>query len=373
MTSSPRRRFFRASSVSSASASASQPRWTLARTCGAVTAILTLGSFAVPVKYVTEQPGPTFNTIGEYEGAQLIEIEGRESHPVTGNLDMTTVSVAGGPNTNITALYALANFFDASSTVLPSDLIYAPTVTHEEVTAQNTAEMTNSQEIAQAAALNYLGEDVNEKLVVNDLAPDSASKGLLEPGDVVVAVNGQRLNKYSELTEQVQASEGQKLSVTVERDGKERTVEVTPRFDEQSQNYLLGLMITRTYDFPFTVNYGLEEVGGPSAGLMFALGIIDELNKEEMTGGKHFAGTGTIDSDGTVGPIGGAPQKLVGAADAGATVFFLPHDNCADVTGKIPDGLTIIPVKTLDDAATALKDIGAGRASAQSFDACPAP
>lgn len=354
--------------------SSNRPRgaWTLAGACGAGTAVLALGSFLVPAQYITEQPGPTFNTIGEYEGHQLINIEGEKTYPVEGQLDMTTVSVAGGPNTDVNSLYVLSNFFDQSSNVVPSALMYAPTTSSEEVTARNTADMTDSQQNAEAAALTYLKKDFTEKLVVAGLADNSASADKIQENDVVTAINGTSLTRYDQLNKLVNESEGKELNVTVERDGKEQTVAVTPSYNEESKKYLLGLYIKKDYTFPFTVNYGLEEVGGPSAGMMFALGIIDELNPENMTGGKHFAGTGTIDSSGNVGPIGGAPQKLVGAKDSGAEIFLLPSENCADVAGRVPEGLTVIPVKTLDEAAQVVTQIGDGSKKADSFDTCPA-
>lgn len=354
-------------------ANCSRRPWTLARACGFGTALLALGSFVIPVQYITEQPGPTFNTIGEYDGKQLITIEGEKSYPVEGQLDMTTVSVAGGPNTDVNSLYVLANFFDKASNVVPSALMYAPTTSSDEVSAQNAADMTDSQQNAEAAALTYLKKDFTEKLVVAGLADDSASADKIQENDVVTAINGEKLEHYDQLNKLVDESDGKEITVTVKRDGEEHNVAVTPRYNEDSQKYLLGLYIKKDYTFPFTVNYGLEEVGGPSAGMMFALGIIDELNEVNMTGGKHFAGTGTIDSAGNVGAIGGAPQKLTGAQDAGAEIFLLPADNCADVAGRIPEGLTVIPVKTLDEAAQTVQQIGEGSKDPSDFASCPAP
>ncbi|ORC15160.1 MULTISPECIES: PDZ domain-containing protein [Rothia] len=331
---------------------------------GRVAALGTVGLTAValmmPVNFVTESPGPAFNTIGEFNNKNLIEIEGAQTYPVSGNLDMTTVSVAGGPNSSMFAIGALATWLEDSTTVLPSDLVYDPALTHEEVTAQNTADMTNSQEVAQAAALTQLGIGYTETLKVSGLVEGSPSTGLVETDDLVIAINGQTLTGYTKLTEGVNAAGGEPVDLTLSRDGQERTVTITPTYNEQSESYVLGLYIARSFDFPLTVNYGLEEVGGPSAGMMFALGIMDELTPGEMTGGVHFAGTGTIDSDGTVGPIGGVEQKMWGAADAGATVFLAPEANCDEVVGNVPRNLNVVKVATLAEAEDAVTRIGQG-------------
>jgi PDZ domain-containing protein len=118
--------------------------------------------------------------------------------------------------------------------------------------------------------------------------------------------------------------------------------------------------VSGTYDFPVDVDIALDNVGGPSAGLMFALGIVEKLSPADITQGKVFAGTGTIDAQGSIGPIGGVRHKMHGALNDGARWFFVPADNCPDVVGHVPEGLQVIPVATLDDAMTALESIHAG-------------
>lgn len=332
---------------------------------------LSLLSLVIPVNFVAESPGPTFNTIGEFNKKPLIEIEGAETYPVTGHLDMTTVQVAGGPNSSLGALGAFATWLEESTTVLPSDLVYDPSVTSEQVSARNSADMTNSQEVAQAAALTQLGIDYTENLKVSGAVEGGPSEGLVKEGDTVTAINGEALTKYADLTDRVNASGGQPVTVTLVRDGQTQQVTVTPVRNDQNGRYVLGLYISRTFNFPMTVHYGLEEVGGPSAGMMFALGIIDELTEGDMTGGKHFAGTGTIESDGTVGPIGGIEQKMKGAVNEGATVFLAPASNCDEVVGHVPHGLSVVRVSTLDEAVKAVTQIGQGEDPA-SFPTCTA-
>lgn len=333
------------------------------------TLLLVGGSFIAPANFVTEQPGPTFNTIGDFDEKQLIEIEDAQTYPVSGALDMTTVSVAGGPNSTVGALNVLSAWLSDSGSVLPSDLMYAPTVTNEEVSQRNSAEMTNSQEVAQAAALAYLGQDFTEQLTVSAVAEGGPSDGLIEDQDVILQVDGKNLDGFESLTQAINAPGGEAVTVTVQREGAEREFTITPVFSEESESYILGLYLARSFDFPLTVNYGLQEVGGPSAGMMFALGIIDELTEGKLTGGEHFAGTGTIDTDGTVGGIGGISQKMKGASDAGATVFLAPAENCDEVVGRVPSGLSVVKVQTLTDAVEAVEQIGEG-ADPSTFPTC---
>jgi len=144
--------------------------------------------------------------------------------------------------------------------------------------------------------------------------------------------------------------------IEIARADSPATVEVTPRENPDGDgNPIVGITVGADYDFPFDVKIQLEKVGGPSAGMMFALGIIDKLTPGALNGGQDIAGTGTIAVDGSVGPIGGIRQKLYGAKDGGAEFFLAPAANCGEVAGNIPDGLTVFAVDTLDDALAALE------------------
>ena len=120
--------------------------------------------------------------------------------------------------------------------------------------------------------------------------------------------------------------------------------------------------VFENYRFPFPVKINVGAIGGPSAGLMFALGIVDKLTPGGMTGGRFIAGTGEIAANGTVGPIGGIQQKMAGARAAGATVFLTPAANCPDTAGAVPQGLRLIKVYTLASAVRDLRALGAGQA-----------
>ena len=325
-----------------------------------------LGAVALflPAPYVVESPGPTFNTVGtvtmaEGEEVPLIEIEGARTYPTDGELDLTTVYVAGGPDRGMSFLEAVGAWLNPEDAVVPQEFVYPRGTTGEQIDEQNAAAMTSSQESAVAAALRELDEPFTEELAVAELVDGSPAAGILEAGDTLVRVNGTEIDGIDSLREELQASGGNPVEIVFRRDGAEQTGTVTPELGDTG-SYQLGIFLTTSFEFPFEVTIALDDVGGPSAGMMFALGIVDRLTPGALTGGRHFAGTGTIDSAGKVGAIGGIQQKMAGASDAGAEFFLAPADNCGEVVGNIPEGLDVVRVATLDEARTAVEALAAG-------------
>lgn len=185
---------------------------------------------------------------------------------------------------------------------------------------------------------------------------------MLELGDVITSLNGQPVASVTDIRSAVQAGGGAPVTLGIDRGGAQSSVSVTPRLTDVDgqQQWLLGVGLTLTFDLPVDVKIQINNVGGPSAGMMFALGIIDKMSTGDLTGGQHIAGTGTIDADGNVGGIGGIRQKLYGARDAGATWFLAPQSNCDEVVGHVPDGIRVFSVSTLQDSLTALEAIRDG-------------
>jgi len=199
---------------------------------------------------------------------------------------------------------------------------------------------------------------------------DSPAEGSLEPEDQVISVNGVAVESIQALRDALKSGgAGNEATLGVVRDGEEIEVQVTP--EAAGEAVVVGVNVKTEYDFPFDVRIQLDKVGGPSAGMMFALGIIDKLTPGALQGGEDVAGTGTIDPTGAVGPIGGIRQKLYGAEDAGAEWFLAPSANCDEVTGHIPDGLTVFSVETLDDSLAALEAIRTGEGT-EGLATCPA-
>lgn len=321
---------------------------------------LLLAGTVLPAPFVVEAPGPTFNTVGEYDGQQLLGVSGAPTYPSESVLDLTTVYVTGGPSRNVNVLTVLGSWLDPSVSVVPAEHLYPRDASAEDVDEYSMMAMSSSQENSIAAALTHLGLDFDTELSVQGTVSDGPAEGVLEPGDVLRGVDGAPVRSLPSLKSALDAAGEQGVSLQVERSGTVRDVEVGTVRDEESGSWQLGVYLLPAYDFPVEVSFELDEVGGPSAGLMFALGIVDELTPGSIAGDRHVAGTGTITPEGVVGPIGGIRQKLQGAADAGAEVFLAPADNCAEAQGHVPENLTVVSVRTLDDAVVAAEAVRRG-------------
>ncbi|MGN6245390.1 MAG: YlbL family protein [Motilibacteraceae bacterium] len=328
--------------------------------------VLTAVAAVLPVPYVLETPGPTSNTLGSQNGKPLISISGRQTYPTQGALDLVTVLVRGTPSHTLGLLDALKGWLDPHDAVVPEEEIYPKGQTTQEVQQENAKDMSDSQRNATVAALRALGIPVPVEVAVAQVEKGGPSDGTLQAGDVVTRVDGTAVTSSDQLRELItEHRPGDTAELTVQRGGDERTVKITlgSSSDGGAKRAVVGVVPDDQYDFPFTVDISLDDVGGPSAGMMFALGIIDKLTPGPLNGGKHVAGTGTIDPDGKVGPIGGIPQKMVGARDAGAVLFLAPADNCREAAANKPDGLQLAKVSTIQDALHALELFRDGKAA----------
>lgn len=326
------------------------------------TALLVAVAALLPTPYAVSSPGPTRDTLGEVRGEPLITVSGPDTYESTGELLLTTVSVAGGPGFPVGLPLLLRGWLDDSRAVRPVEEVFAPTDTEEQIEQRNQAAMVSSQENATVAALEELGYEVPTQLVVVDPVEGTGAVGVVQTDDVIVALDGVELGSFSQLTDQLAQTEpGSGVVLTVLRDGERVDLDLVTG-DSGQGRALLGVFIDPVFELPFEVSIRIEDIGGPSAGMMFALGIIDHLTPEDETGGQVVAGTGTVDLSGAVGPIGGIRQKLFGAVRDGARWFLAPTDNCEEVVGNVPDGLRVVRVDTLAEARAAVEAIGAGTA-----------
>ncbi len=317
-------------------------------------------SVLVPVPYVILGPGPTLNTLGSVSGKPLITITGHVTYPTSGHLNMVTVSYQGGPGANLNIFTALAAWLNPHEAVVPESELFPPGQTAEQSQQQDTQEMTGSQQTAIAAALTELHIPYTTEVTVVHVVSGYPAYRVLKAGDVITAVDGKPVTGASSLTSLIYAHPaGSTLTLTIDRNGTTRQVLVGAR--ESDGHPVVGVEVQEQYKFPFTVTISVGDIGGPSAGTMFALGIIDKLTKLNLTGGRFIAGTGEITASGQVQAIGGIQQKMIGARDAGATWFLTPASNCSDTTGAVPAGLRLIKVSTLSQAVTYLEDIKAGK------------
>ncbi|MEO6942453.1 MAG: S16 family serine protease [Terrimesophilobacter sp.] len=324
----------------------------------------------VPSPYVIEMPGPVFNTLGDVtvggSKVPLIDIPKERTYPTAGALDLLTVSSIGDPQSLPNWFEVVTAWLDPSKAVLPLSALYPAGYTVQQSNNDGRIEMANSQKDAIAAALTELGYKLPRIVTVGALTDNSASKGILEPGDIIVSVNGHDVTGVDTMRAVIaESGAGKPIPIVIIRHGTQSTVSVTPQMSTESPPApIVGVYPSIDYTFPFDITIQLQNVGGPSGGQMFALGIIDKLTPGELNGGHKVAGTGTIDSTGVVGPIGGIRQKMYGALRAGATWFLAPKSNCDEVAGHVPSGLTVVAVSTLKDSLAALKAIESGNGTA---------
>jgi len=333
----------------------------------AVSGVLVAAVAAVilPVPYVTLSPGPTLNTIGKGPaGRSLIQIAGHPTYPTAGHLNLVTVSFQGGPSDSLNVFAALRAWLTPHEAVVPEQELFGPGQTQQEVVRQDTQQMASSQQTATAAALCVLGINFKTVDTIVTVAKGFPAAGVLRRGDVITAVDGKPVTCEMSSAPMIRARPpGAPVTLTIARTvgGHRVTKVVHLKTRAAGGRAVVGVSVSQSYVFPFQVKIRVGDIGGPSAGLMFALGIADKLTPGNLTAGKFVAGTGEISADGTVSPIGGIQQKMVGARQAGATVFLTPAANCADTSGAVPQGMRLVKVSTLAGAMSALKALAAGR------------
>jgi len=326
----------------------------------------TLLATFVPSPYIIEQPGPVYDTLGDVtidgDLVPLIQIPVETTYPTEGALSMLTVNVKGNPDSALSWFEIGAAFFDRSRAIVPVESVYPSGVTVEESTEAGRIQMESSKQEAIAAALTSLNYEFDATLTVAETSAGGPSDGVLQAGDIIRSVNGETFADVAGLRDEIAANGVTSAAeVVFERDGEEQTVELTPTMSEGDDAIpIIGVIVGSAYNFPVDVNIQLENVGGPSAGMMFALGIIDKLTPGAINGGNEIAGTGTITATGDVGPIGGIQQKMYGARSAGATYFLAPVENCDEVVENTPKGLTVYAIDDLNDALVALASIRGG-------------
>jgi Lon-like protease len=315
----------------------------------------------VSVPYVALTPGPTLNTLGKPAGKEIIQIVGHRTYATSGHLNLVTVSYTGGPGTNFNIFSALRAWLTPDDAVVPASEIYNVGQTQQQVVQQDTQEMLGSQEDATAAALCYLNIKYTTITSVAMTVKGTPAYGVLQAGDDITAVDGTPVGCHHDIVTMIgDRKPGADVTLTVDRKGVTKTITLTTRDNRGLPEVGVELAAPR-YVFPFAIKINLPDIGGPSAGLMFALGIVDKLSPHSLTDGRFIAGTGEIGPTGAVQPIGGIQQKMAGARAAGATIFLTPATNCSDTTGAVPAGLRLVKVSTLAGAISDLRAIELGQ------------
>ena len=312
------------------------------------------------VPFAAQGPGPTFNTLNDVNGKQVIEIDGAQADETAGNLDMTTVSV----RTNMTLGQAMGRWLIAKDTLVPINQVVPPNMSDEEMRKHNEASFVASEAAATVAAMRFLGQPT--RVIVHDVVDDSAAAGALESGDTITKIGVTDVTEPQQVQELVRMHKpGEDITVTYLRgegaEPEEGEATVTLGASPEDDTIpLLGVTMTSEPAGDISVNYNLNDVGGPSAGMIFTLAVIDKLSPGELNGGRHVAGTGTISEDGTVGPIGGITHKIEGAREGGAELFLAPEKNCKEALRADAGDMVVASVATLDDAIDAMEQFSTG-------------
>lgn len=313
----------------------------------------------VTVPFVSLGPGPTFDTLGEVDGKQVVQIEGTQTHPTTGHLNMTTVS----QRDDLTLGEAMSLWISGQEQLVPRDLIYPPGKSRDEVDQANNADFKTSEDSAQYAALGYL--KYPEAVTVATVTDPGPSAGKLKAGDAIDAVNRTPVANVEEFTSLLKKTKpGQVVTIDYRRKNEPAGVaDITLGTNKDRDYGFMGVAVLDAPWAPFTVDFNLANIGGPSAGLMFSLAVVDKLTTGDLAGSTFVAGTGTITVDGKVGPIGGITHKMAAARAAGASVFLVPAKNCYEAMSDIPSGLKLVKVETLGSAVDALHAMTSGAAT----------
>ena len=327
--------------------------------------------FLVPVNAVIEAPGPTWNVLdnGSSSDQDVLKVSGTETYPTEGALRMTTVSVSGCPGYPVTTADLIAAWISADKRIVDRDEVCPQDQNAEQVEETGKAQMTASQDSAVIAALVETGKAGAMHLTDTEVTEQQTSTEI-QAGDVLETITPQggqttTLASFSQLRELMTTiPEGTRVTLGVRRGEQKASAALTTIAPQEgTTGSLLGLSLKISVDSPVEATFGLSDVGGPSAGMMFALGVVDEITPGSLTGGKDISGTGTIDMTGQVGPIGGIQQKMAGARESGSTFFLAPASNCNEVKGHEPKDMQVFAVNTLHEAVAATEAIASGNTS----------
>lgn len=339
---------------------------------GLALVLVVLGVSAVALLHLVEvpkviyRPGPAYDTLGELNGHPVVMVDGAQTYPTSGSLDFTTITLSGGPRFPVSAWDWLAALVDPTTAVQDEEDVFPPDVSAEQIREQNVELMQNSQQGAAVVALRALGETVPEQVKVAQVIVDAPADGVLRVDDEVRSVDGQDIATPDDVRDVLQGFDpGDEVSFELVRDGEQRSIDVptgegdAPEGESEGPT-IIGVYLASDFELPYEVTIDAGNVGGPSAGLMFSLALYDTLTPGELTGGQEIAGTGAITSEGTVLPIGGIQQKMIGADRAGADYFLAPADNCGEVVGHEPDGMTVASVQDFAQAREVVEALASG-------------
>jgi PDZ domain-containing protein len=321
-----------------------------------VLSALVLAMFTVQIPYYEFRPGSARPT------APGVVVEGAESYPPASEISFTTVSLSRS-----TLASYVAAWFDDDVEVVDEAVILGDR-SPDENRQFNLQLMDTSKQEAIRVALLALGYEVPiyiDGLVIMEVLPGSAAEGVLSAGETIVAIDGRELTEATDVGEIMDGrAPGDQVSLEVEAatGDARRTVDlVLGENPDEPERGIIGVSLqarSPRYDYPFEIDIDSGDVGGPSAGLAFSLGVLDVLTPGELTGGNQVAVTGTIDGNGRVGEVGGVAQKTAVVVDEGYDVFLVPSSEFEEAAERAGDHVRVIAVDTLEEALDALESLG---------------
>jgi PDZ domain-containing protein len=299
----------------------------------------------VPLPYYVIRPGPAKDVV------PLISIKDHPTYRPSGHLLLTAVLLD-----HATPYDVLEGWLNRSETVVRDRDLFPPGQTKQQEEQISQSEMDTSKIDAAIVALTkYAGypERHGPGVLIEEVFGGTPADGKLVAGDVILRLDGKPVDDPDELSRAIRAAgTSRALELTVRGGAETRHVRIVPGHVRGVKRPVIGVSAVRSFPFPLTISSG--DIGGPSAGLMWTLGLIELLTPGELTGGRNIAGTGQIFPNGRVGPIGGIEQKVVAAEHAGATVFFAPRRNAAAAM-SVANRIRVVPVRSYLDALRFLK------------------
>lgn len=325
--------------------------------------ILAAALVVVPVPYVTWRPGQTVDVLqATGEGGAVIEVSGLPTFDTAGQLLMTTVSTTRVDST-LSLPEVVFAFVANDSDAMPREVIYPPGKSSSQVKDEAVAMMDKSRINATVAALRAAGVAVTELPRVESVVLSGPSAGRLQPGDLITAVDDIPMKTRENVIAQVAThAVGDVIVFTLLRDGQEITESVTSgASNTDARRPVVGISLDTGFQYVPQVDFRVDQgVTGPSAGLVFALGLYDRITEGHLIVEGVVAGSGEIDPDGRVLRIGAVREKIKGAERDGATIFLIPESNCPDI-GNLATEVLLVRVGTLKDAIAALQLIHGGK------------
>jgi PDZ domain-containing protein len=324
----------------------------LARTIviGVVVGLVLLIVGLMPIPYYAQGPGPARDVVSR------ITYQGRPRYEPTGRLELTTVQYD-----QLTPLLALQAWLDDTLAIVPEDEVYPPDVPREIVEQRSTSQMDESKIAAMATVLRAIDEYPRghaRGALIERTIETCPADGELFPGDIVTAIDGTPIRSAAHASKVLDAiPDSQPLHFELDVDGRREEATFTREPCGGDDEPLVGVVMIDP--FPFQATFSSEEIGGPSAGLMWALGLYELLEPGDLSAGRTIAGTGALDTEGTVYPIGGIRDKVVAAERAGASVFLVPAVNLSELDGVDTGDMRVIPVSSFAEAVEALETSGA--------------